>query len=190
MIRLILMTLLTLLCTQYSYAEVYKCKDSHNKTIYSDKPCSIGLGSKLDINTNSPQNSQPVEKSPVIRQLDASVAGAIAQGDLSRAESLAVTKEQWESIATAKRINQENQNKIDVGRTEADLSAEKGNSFDCQQAKRSYELDASDRYANESKIKARQSMMRQACGMKEPIEINNKTEVNVNNSRKLIINKY
>ena len=181
---------LTLLYSQHSYAEVYKCKDSHNKTIYSDKPCSEGVSSKLDINTNPSPSSQPVQKPPTIRQLDASVASAIAQGDFSYAESLAVTKEQWDSIAIAKKINQESLNKTVIGRTEADLSAEKGNSFDCKQAKRSYELDASDRYATEAKVKARESMMRQACGMKEPTEINNNTEVNVNNSRKLIINKY
>ena len=169
MTRLILMMFLTLLYSQHSYAEVYKCKDSHNKTIYSDKPCSEGVSSKLDINTNPSPSSQPVQKPPTIRQLDAPVTSAIAKGDFSYAESL---------------------NKTVIGRTEADLSAEKGNSFDCKQAKRSYELDASDRYATEAKVKARESMMLQACGMKEPTEINNNTEVNVNNSRKLIINKY
>lgn len=183
------MMFLTLLYTQHSYAEVYKCKGSQNKTVYSDKPCSAGIGKKLDIDTDFSQNSQPVEKSPAIRQLDASVAAAIAQGDLSHAESLAVTKEQWESIAKAKKLNQENQDKIVTGRTEADLSAEKGDSYECQQAKRKYEMaTASADSFNQSKIKARQSMMRQACGMKEPTEVNNNTEVNVNNSRNITVN--
>jgi len=168
-------------------AEVYKCIDKKNKVSYSQTPCNdVKTNTKLDIennpqysNINQEQNTP--SKSPIVKQLDASVAGAIARGDISHAERLAVTAEQWSMINEAKVNNIKNSNRSITGRTDADLSAEMSKSAECESAKRSYEIDASTDQYNTSKLKARQSMMRQACGMKEPTEINHTTGVTVNN---------
>ncbi|MDD2933071.1 MAG: DUF4124 domain-containing protein [Methylotenera sp.] len=166
-------------------AEVYKCVDNKNKVTYSQTPCNnVKSITKLDVEKNSQYstNNQNIPtKSPIIKQLDASVAGAIARGDIEYAERLAVTAEQWNMINEAKINNKKNADKPLTGRTEADLSADKGKSFECESARRNYEMAASTEQYNTAKLEARQSVMRQACGMREPTEINNTTGITVNN---------
>ena len=177
---------LILLTPLLARAEVYKCVDNKNKVTYSQSPCNnVKSITKLEIENNlqnaaNNQNENVPIKSPIIKQLDASVAGAIARGDFERAERLAVTAEQWNMINQAK-INKKNADKPLTGRTDADLSADMSKSAECKSAKISYEIDASTDQYNTAKLKARQSMMRQACGMKEPTEINNTTGITVNN---------
>jgi len=180
----VFLSLLMLTFSQVAQADVYKCKDANNKTLYSQSPCSADkTGSKIDVQSsrNATYAQEPV-KAPIIKQLDSSVAAAIAKGDFAHAERIAVTKEQWEAIGSAKKELASSQNKVTTGRTEADLSAEKGSSIECEQAKRKYDVAVlgADSF-NQAKIDAKESLMRQACGIKEP------TEVNVNNTN---INNY
>src|SRR5690606_20487289 len=58
------------------------------------------------------------------------------------------------------------------GRTDADLRAERGDSQACQQAIRSLELEASSTFDEPEALNAKRSIMRAACGISEPVEIN------------------
>ena len=78
-------------------AQTYKCTVAGQVT-YSDQPC----GAKASIVHSAPA-MQGATGSNLTRQLDARVAAAIAEGDIGRAESLAVTADQWQMINQAKR---------------------------------------------------------------------------------------
>ena len=51
-----------------------------------------------------PTPTQSSAESPVVRQSNAMIAAALAEGDFAKAERLAVTREQWEMIGAARRI--------------------------------------------------------------------------------------
>ncbi|GAB3542865.1 hypothetical protein GCM10027343_15570 [Noviherbaspirillum agri] len=158
-------------------AQVYKCKDEKGSTIYSDNPCtSNGNQTRTDIPTSS--TLPPVStESPLSRQLDNAVRRAISNGDLNHAESLAMTAQHWEWIASAKK---DRQPRPVLGRTEADLSSEKGGSFACQQAKRDYEFEAGSYKQVQNSIDAKRSIMHAACGIKEPTQIKIDTRTIIN----------
>ncbi|HZV97692.1 MAG TPA: DUF4124 domain-containing protein [Methylophilaceae bacterium] len=164
--------LLALFFTAPAHAQVYKCKNQNNQIVYTDAPCASGSSQILtDIQVTGAVNSNlPKEQSALTRQMDTAVKAAIATGDLNRAQALATTKEHWEWIAIARREQNNAQNTV-IGRTEADLSAERGDTLECQQAKRSLELEANSSLYEPSAIHAKRSLMRAACGIKEPNEI-------------------
>lgn len=155
-----------------AHAEVYKCQDQDGKIVYSDAPCKSGTQTVTDIPVTIPDAdaANHSESSALARQMDTAVKTAIADGDLHRAQALATTREHWDWIAAAKR--EANETPI-LGRTEADLSAERGDSQACQQAIRSYELEASSSFDEPEALNAKKSIMHAACGIKEPLEANN-----------------
>jgi hypothetical protein len=153
-------------------AEIYKCTNEKNKTTYSDAPCGSGSIQNLtDIQASLPTNPLPPydrENSALKRQLDAAVKSAIAVNDFTRAEALASTAEQKQWIAKAK--NEMAQNSV-IGRTEADLSADLANSYECQEAKRNLEREVNSFSPEPEVLTAKTSLMRASCGQREPVEV-------------------
>jgi hypothetical protein len=164
-------------CMTQANAQVFKCKDGKGKTIYSDSPCASNSSqTTTDIQTSSPPGAAQNE-SPLTRQLDTAVRRAIASGDINYAERLAVTSQHWEWIATARKDSQPKQV---LGRTEADLSAEKSGAWACKIATRDYEFEAGSYKQVQNAIDAKRSMMHAACGIKEPTQIKNETTTIIN----------
>ena len=159
-----------MLAASPAQAQVYKCTNATGKVVYSDSPCVSGTQILTDIlPPEAVPAADPMQKSVVSLQIDAAVRAAIAQNDLDRARALATTNEHWLWIAAA-----QNNNALPVmGRTEADLSAEQASSQECQQAKRSLELEADASFVRPDALSAKKSLMRAACGIREPIEVVN-----------------
>jgi hypothetical protein len=146
-------------------ADIYKCESAKGKTVYSDMPChSNSTQTITDIQPDvvaqpqSPDKQKPV----VMRQLDDAVKSAIARGDLTRADALAVTSEQREWIAIAKKDSRKQDS-----RTEAKLAADKTESGECQQAKLNLEKEADSSFNKPDVLKAKTSLMRAACGLND-----------------------
>ena len=161
-------------CAHNAYAEVYKCQ-SGKKTVYSDKPCAVNTQQTItDIDTNpdadnndasdsSIDKSKPGNINALNKKLDGAVKSAIANGDLVRASALASTDEQRGWVNQA----QKEEKKALQGRTEADLMAEKAASSDCKNAKQALQ-NAADGFPDSNEIAIKTSLMRMACGVKEP----------------------
>ncbi len=164
--RLALACLLVLAASPaFPQGQLHKCVDAKGKVSYQDFPCGqaprIGAPeAPASAKANSAADGAP---SPVMRQLDAAVRAAIAARDLPRAKGLAVTAEHWEWIAEAEKTQPA---QPAIGRTPADLRAEKGASQECRDARRGYELESRSPEAIE---KAKQ-LMYEACGMEAPAE--------------------
>jgi hypothetical protein len=163
------------MCASNAYAQVYKCQ-SGKKTVYSDKPCAVNTQQTItnidanpdtdnnDVSDSSSDLPKPLQKiSALNRQLDSAVKSAIANGDLVRAGALASTDEQRGWVNQA----QKEEKKALQGRTEADLMAEKAKSSSCQNAKLSLQK-AADGFPDSNEIAVKTSLMRAACGVKEP----------------------
>jgi hypothetical protein len=145
-------------------AEVYKCETGKSKVIYSDTPCHSGSAQTItDIRTDLAMN-QTSSQPAVMRQLDNAVKSAIAEEDFVRADALAVTREQRDWIALARK---DAARSLAAGRTEADLLAEQGNSDECQQAKVSLEKEASSSFRKSDVLAAKTSLMYVSCGLKD-----------------------
>lgn len=155
-------------------AEIYKCTNEKNKTTYTDAPCGSGnIQSLTDIRVKLPANRQTLppydaENLALQRQLDAAVKSAIAENNFIRAEALASTAEQKQWVVIAKK--EMAQDSV-MGRTEADLSAELANSYECQEAKRNLEREVNSFSPEPEVLSAKTSLMRAACGQREPAEI-------------------
>ena len=85
------------LATTPVVAGTYKCT-VNGQTTYSDVPC----GDKAIVVRSAPA-MEGASGSNIYRQLDARVISALSEGDIGRAESLAVTAEHWQLINQAKR---------------------------------------------------------------------------------------
>jgi Domain of unknown function (DUF4124) len=165
--------LLLLFSVNLATAEVYKCANEKNKIVYSDTPCHPGSTQTVTEIQNSPAlnqsdlQSSDKKQSSVMRQLDNAVKSAIAAEDLIRAEALAITVEQHEWVAEAKK---EFARYMAAGRTEADLAAEKGSSDECLEAKHSLEKEAGSSFRKPDVLAAKTSLMRVSCGLKDDVE--------------------
>ncbi|HEX5539425.1 MAG TPA: DUF4124 domain-containing protein [Methylophilaceae bacterium] len=170
MLRVITLTFSLLLAFSASAAAagVYKCQSQSGKVIYSDVPCKSGTQTLTDIPVTTPDSAVTTSSSTMLtRQMDAAVKSAIANNDLQRAQALASTPQHWAWIAEAR---QQADQATTTGRTEADLSAEKGNSQACQQAMRSYELEADSSFDEPGRLAAKRSLMHAACGIQDTPE--------------------
>lgn len=149
-------------------AQVYKCEGPNGVT-YSDAPCKSGKQTVTEIPANltgtAPVDGQSGTPS-LKQQMDQAVKAAIAANDMQRARALASGREHHEWIAAATRSTSP---PVILGRTEADLSAEQGGTIACEQARRSYELEASSSFVEVETLQAKRSIMNAACGIKEPI---------------------
>lgn len=160
-------------------AGIYKCKSKKGGAVYSDTPCDLSGGELVTVIPTPAASGISSASSPssgvssVAQQLDNAVRRSILNNDVDHAESLAVTPKHWEWIAAARANRQARHAR---GRTEADLSAEKGESWACHIATREYNFEASSYKQIQNSIDAKRSMMHAACGVKEPtkIEIDNR----------------
>lgn len=144
---------------QSSYADIYGCRDSKNKIMISDQPCPAG----------SVQLSKHKSKSKPLNQ-----DGGSYQTSLET-ENANIDSNPPKTTTTPN----ESIKKPIIGRTEFDLIAEKSITPECIDAKRSYEVFAKlANHISEAQLKSKENTMRVACGMREPIVVNTKTETN------------
>ncbi len=125
--------------SQGAAAEVYKCVNSAGATEFSDAPCSRGSqGHRVEVRPNT---------------LDTSGA---------REQSLRAENQQLQQkLNTAQAGNQPPANT-------AAPDASRVDSFACKQAKRDLEITASSIDKDPAMLRARQSAMYGACGLREP----------------------
>lgn len=151
MIRLLLFfPALVLLLSDRLEAQVFRCTNSLGKVEYTDAPCTGGAGRTVTVNQNVLPAQDVREK--ILKDENERLR---AELEAARARKL------FEDPAT-------------VGRTQADLQAEKSNSIECTRAKRSYEVAASS-IQTDRNTDAEELAMYSACGMKPP----DKTVVNI-----------
>jgi hypothetical protein len=136
-------------------AEVFRCTAASGKIEYSDSPCITGTGRTVQVNQNSlpsagsGEQALREENERLRKQLEASKAQSPSQPPPPAAGP-------------------------SMGRTEADLAAEKGGTIECARAKRSYEVATASIQQNRNTA-AEELAMYSACGMKPP----EKTVVNI-----------
>ena len=148
------LTLTVLLVPMLAGAQVFRCTNPAGKVEYSDTPCSGGGGRTVIINQNVLPGSNARE-----------------QGLQDENHRLRKELEVSKSPKAASPLPAEK-----FGRTEADLSAEKGGSIECTRAKRSYEVATSSIQENRN-TDADELAMYSACGIKPP----DKSIINVTN---------
>lgn len=143
--------LLALCWSTFASAQIYRCVDPANgHTSFTDQPCPPGQAA-AEIAVPEPNT------------VDSS--GAREQALLREMEAL---RERMRAAEEAR-----------VQRPEADLQAERVDSFACSQAQRAYELEAGALKQNEAAIEAKRAAMYGACGLREPdrVEIEQKVIV-------------
>lgn len=127
---------------------IYRCTDAAGKVQLSDKACGKDAvdGSRVLLRPNT---------------LDTSGARELELRD--------------ENARLRQQMQQQRQNGAtsSYGRTEADLQAERSNSYECRQAQRNLEAAASSITARNGQARrAAEQRMRAACGMREPTQVN------------------
>lgn len=139
--------LLLLAMTAGSSAQtVYRCTDATGKVELSDKACGKDAadGSRVRLRPNTLDTSEARE--------------------LRLREENARLRDQLQQRQDGMRVN---------GRTDADLQAERSQSYECRQAQRNYEVAASSITArNGASRRSAEQQMRVACGMREPTQVN------------------
>ncbi|WP_298928610.1 DUF4124 domain-containing protein [uncultured Ramlibacter sp.] len=137
----------TLLLPAMAQAQVFRCTNAAGQTEYMDAPCAGGKGRTVEVD----QNTLP--------------------GQAGREQ---VLKDENERLRNAQAANQRNAAAdVPLGRTEADLQAERANSYECKRATRSYEVAASSIHSWRN-TEPEELAMYSACGMRVP----DKTVVN------------
>ncbi|MDP2247735.1 MAG: DUF4124 domain-containing protein [Nitrosomonadales bacterium] len=163
---------LLLVFSASAHAQVYKCKSANQQVVYSDSPCDKGhvevITDIMMFDSNSPTEDS---QSRVMRQLDNAVISAINANDLDRAKALATTSEHKAWVAQAeKEIASQPQ------KSEATLKAEMASSTACENAKRNLEAEAKASFSNPEVLEARKSLMYAACGVIEPVVIQQQSQ--------------
>lgn len=126
---------------------IYRCTDAAGKVQLSDKACGKDAvdGSRVHLRPNTLDTSGARELQ--LREENARLREQIQQPQGGAGSS--------------------------YGRTEADLQAERSNSYECKQAQRNHEVAASSVTApNGAARRAAEQRMRAACGMREPTQVN------------------
>jgi len=137
-------------------AEVFRCTTAAGKVEYSNVPCVNGTSRPVQVDHNSIPSSGYREQ--VLRD---------ENERLRKQMEASKTSNQPQSTAT---------NTPALGRTEADLAAEKGGTIECARAKRNYEV-ATSSIQQDRNTAADELAMYSACGIKPP----DKTVINVTN---------
>ena len=156
----------TMLLVETANAQVYKCKTEKDVIVYSDTACRPGTEQALpDIQAGPAVTSPGAEKDTIIRQMDAAVKNAIAEDDLIRAQALATTAEQkaWVKAAQKEAAAQ----KSAADKAGKDFLAQRANSAECRDAKRSLEEEATGN-RDPVILSTKTNLMRVACGVSDP----------------------
>ena len=136
-------------------AEVYKCTGADGKVTFGDSPCTGSANEKvLKVRPNTIDTSQDRNRQLVNEN-------SRLQEQLSSQRVAAAQAPHGHSEQIDRR----------------------GNSADCASARRDYEVEASSIARTDAKLRARESMMYGACGMREPERTSNVTNVEVHNGR-------
>lgn len=157
----------------HSIAQVFKCPAENGVVVYQDRPC----GSKSRIESSNPSVEHPATAPHASdvpsweRQIDALVRSALSRS-ISEARRLAVTEKHWRWIEEAEASERGARQQQAVGRTAADVRAERSETQACKDARRSYELES----RTPESIAVKKQLMYEACGIEPPGE----TVVNIN----------
>ena len=139
-------------------AEVYKCTNADGKTGFSDAPCPKGqTGQVVEVKSNSIDTSEQREQS-------------------LKSENQALK----EKLAAAERGGAPNAQPA----APAGPDASRIDSAACKTATRDYEITAGSIAQNKALIRARESAMYGACGMREPDRQTTQVKVDNGNSGK------
>lgn len=146
-------------------AQVYKCQGQNQQVIYSDSPCGND-GIITDILVNPYDYQTEDNRSRIMRQLDEAVISALQANDLVRAKALSTTDQHriWVVEAEKELANQPQ-------KSEATIKAEMASSAACLKAKSNLEAEANSSFNNPQVLEARKSLMYAACGVVEPVVI-------------------
>lgn len=151
-----------------AYAQVYKCKTEKNVIVYSDTACRPGTEQTMpDISAGpaaTPPTGTATEKDAITRQMDAAVKNAIAEDDLIRAQALATTAEQKAWVKAAQK--EANAQKSAAASANRDMLAQRANSVECRDAKRSLEEEATGN-RDPVILSTKTNLMRAACGVSD-----------------------
>lgn len=151
------------ICT--ASAQVYKCTDAKNNTVYADRPCSAGAKQTLTGISSLPETNDDLkeglkDKSSITRQMDDAVKLAISNDDLIRAQALASTAEQKSWVYSAKKEEAKR-----LASLSASQAGERGNSAACKQARRDVEKETASGLGDPSVLNAKTGLMQEACGI-------------------------
>ena len=158
---------LSLFFVASAHAQVFRCTNAAGKIEYSDAPCSQASKDARMVAPKVERTPAEIENEQLRRQL------ADEQNRRLRAES-------------AERMERERAQQAPpppapvTGRTQADLQAERGNSIECERAKRDYEVILSS-IGSKSRAPAAEAAMYSACGMRTPDRL---TIINNNHPRR------
>ena len=143
--------LLALCWSTFASAQIYRCVDPANgHTSFTDQPCPPGqTAAEIAVPEPNTVDSSGAREQALLREMEA-------------------LRERVRAAEEAR-----------VQRSEADLQAERVDSFACSQAQRAYELEAGALKQNEAAIEAKRAAMYGACGLREPdrVEIEQKVIV-------------
>lgn len=129
--------------TASAQAQVYQCRNAAGQLTYTDQPCASGnAGGRVEITPNA---------------IDMSAGREAALREENQRLRQQLEQQQATPPAAA----------AGVGRTAADLQAEKSSSPECRQAQREQELVAGSS-AGPRRQRAAEQAMRLACGLPEP----------------------
>ena len=147
--------LLSLLFVAHAHAQVYRCTNAAGKVEYSDAPCAETSRDARMVAPRMERTPAEIENEQLRRQL--------AEEQNRRRQAENADRERAQQPAPPV-----------IGRTQADLQAERGNSIECERAKRDYEVILSS-IGSKSRAPAAEAAMYSACGMRAP----DKTIINV-----------
>lgn len=96
-------------------ADVYRCAMPDGKVEFRSSPCPSGAKESKTATSSAPRDQDEIAaaalaESPIVRQANAAIAAALNEGDIAKAERLAVTKEQWAMVNAAKAAKQARDN--------------------------------------------------------------------------------
>lgn len=96
-------------------ADVYRCALPDGRVEFRGYPCASGAKEIKTATSSAPRDQDEIAaaalaESPIVRQANAAIAAALHEGDIAKAERLAVTKEQWAMVNAAKAAKQARDN--------------------------------------------------------------------------------
>jgi hypothetical protein len=135
-------------------AQVYRCTNAAGKVEFSDSPCAAGVDAKVVApSTGRDDRSLARENEELKRRLFEAESRPVAPPQ--PVQGVAAPAPAAPAPARAPQ------------RTQADLQAERADSYECERAKREYDVALSSR-VGKSKAPAAEMAMYSACGMRPP----------------------
>ena len=154
--------LVMLVAASSAFAQVYRCTTTAGKVEYSDAPCQASRGEARLI-------APPVSESEKLRRENEELRRQVdAQNKIMRNQAAAPPANAVPAPAPAPVAPP-------IGRTQADVQADRADTPECARAKREYEIALSS-IAGRNTSAAAEAAMQSACGMRTP----DRTIININ----------